>query len=214
MRWTCSGVYTGTMAESPTSAPAGAVGTRVSYEEFLRDYEGYKAEWVEGWVFPMSPVSRAHQQLGRFLITLLGLYVDHHQLGEIFYERFQMRLADVGREPDLVFVETAHIERVHDTYLEGPADLVVEIVSPESQTRDRGQKFFEYEAAGVREYWIADPGRRAVEFYVLEDGALRPRLPDADGVYHSTVVDGFWLRESWLWNLPDPLAVAAELGLR
>jgi Uma2 family endonuclease len=90
----------------------------------------------------------------------------------------------------------------------------VEIVSPESRRRDRGEKFFEYERGGVREFWLIDPERRAVEFYVLIDGRFEPRLPDADGMYHSTVVDGFWLRVEWLWTTPDVLDVAAELGLR
>lgn len=202
------------MAESPTSAPAGAVGTHVSYEDFLRDHMDEKAEWVDGWVYPMSPANRAHQRLGLFLATLLSLYVERREMGEVFYERFQMRLADSGREPDLMFVTTGHLDRVHETYLDGPADLVVEIVSPESQVRDRGQKFFEYEAGGVLEYWLLDPDRKAAEFHILEDGTLRPRLPDEDGIYRSDVVEGFWLRVDWLWELPDLLETASELGLR
>jgi Uma2 family endonuclease len=173
-----------------------------------------KAEWVDGWVYPMSPANRAHQRLGLFLATLLSLYVERREMGEVFYERFQMRLADSGREPDLMFVTTGHLDRVHETYLDGPADLVVEIVSPESQVRDRGQKFFEYEAGGVLEYWLLDPDRKAAEFHILEDGTLRPRLPDEDGIYRSDVVEGFWLRVDWLWELPDLLETASELGLR
>ena len=46
------------------------------------------------------------------------------------------------------------LDRVHRTYLDGPADLVVEIVSPESAGRDRGEKYYEYEAAGIPEYWL------------------------------------------------------------
>jgi Uma2 family endonuclease len=45
--------------------------------------------------------------------------------------------------------------------------LIVEIISPESSGRDRGEKFYEYEMAGVREYWLIDPQREQVEFYEL-----------------------------------------------
>jgi Uma2 family endonuclease len=142
------------------------------------------------------------------------MYVQRRDLGTVRYEKFQMRLETTGREPDVLFVAAEHRERLHETYLEGGADLAVEIVSPESRRRDRGEKFFEYERGGVREFWLIDPERRAVEFYVLIDGRFEPRLPDADGMYHSTVVDGFWLRVEWLWTTPDVLDVAAELGLR
>jgi Uma2 family endonuclease len=202
------------MAESPTSAPAGAVGERTTYEEFLRCFEGESAEWVDGWVYPMSPVGGAHQDVGLFLASVLSMYVQRRDLGTVRYEKFQMRLETTGREPDVLFVAAEHRERLHETYLEGGADLAVEIVSPESRRRDRGEKFFEYERGGVREFWLIDPERRAVEFYVLIDGRFEPRLPDADGMYHSTVVDGFWLRVEWLWTTPDVLDVAAELGLR
>lgn len=202
------------MAESPTSAPPGAVGERISYDEFLRAYEGEKAEWVDGWVYPMSPVGRSHQEVGLFLITVLGASVRQKDLGELFYEKFQMRLPESGREPDILFVSAEHADRLHETYLDGPADLAIEIVSPESRVRDRGVKFYEYEQAGVGEYWLVDPERKSAEFHVLMNGRFVARLPDDDGIFRSKAVPGFWLPVDWLWSPPDPLKAAAELGLR
>jgi Uma2 family endonuclease len=203
------------MAESPSSVPAGAVGERVSYDEFLRLHMDEQAEWVEGWVYPMSPVGRQHQELSVFLASTLHPYVRRRGLGQVFLETFQMRLDESGREPDLVFVAGEHLGRVHDTYLDGPADLAIEIVSPESRVRDRGQKFFEYERAGIREYWILDPERQSAEFYELSaGGTYLPRLPDDQGIYRSVTVEGFWVRTEWLWDPPDPLDALAEIGLR
>jgi Uma2 family endonuclease len=119
-----------------------------------------------------------------------------------------MRLPEVpsGREPDVLFVRTEHLDRVKPTYLDGPADLVIEITSPESIGRDRGDKFIEYERAGVAEYWLIDPERRRAEFYRLDaQGLYRLCEPDAQGVYRSQVVEGFWLRVEWLWQEPLPL---------
>ena len=48
---------------------------------------------------------------------------------------------------------TEHLDRLTDSHLSGPADLAVEIVSPDSLGRDRGDKFAEYGAAGIPEYW-------------------------------------------------------------
>ena len=85
-----------------------------------------------------------------------------------------------------------------------------------SVSRVRSDKFYEYPAAGVREYWIIDPrpGKERADFWVLdEDGRYRPVPIDEDGIYHSTVLSGFQLRPAWLWHeeLPDPLRTFAEI---
>ena len=86
--------------------------------------------------------------------------------------------------------------------VDGPAGPVT---SPESVHRDRGEKFLEYETAGVREYWLVDPLRREGVFYQLgEDGRYHPSPIDADGWYHSLVLPGFRLRVGWLWQRPLP----------
>ncbi|MFQ5793902.1 MAG: Uma2 family endonuclease [Candidatus Bipolaricaulia bacterium] len=46
----------------------------------------------------------------------------------------------------------------------------IEIISPESRLRDRGEKFAEYEMGGVQEYWLLDPEEKRVDFYMLRDG--------------------------------------------
>src|SRR5947207_3233299 len=92
-----------------------------------------------------------------------------------------------GPEPDLLFVSREREHLLTRTYLDGPADLAIEIISPDSIDRDRRDKFAEYEAAGVREYWLFDPDRETAEFYELDaDG--RYHLADAeDGIYYSKV---------------------------
>ena len=134
-------------------------------------------------------------------------------IGEVFSAPFLMRLPTrpSGREPDLLFVATEHLDRVQPIYLDGPADLVVEVVSPESDERDRGAKFVEYEAAGIPEYWLVDPLRQESAFFQRgADGHYHPAPIDADGIYWSAVLPGFWLRVGWLWQRPLP-AIAAVL---
>jgi Uma2 family endonuclease len=91
----------------------------------------------------------------------------------------------------------------------------VEIVSPESRLRDRGEKFAEYELGGVREYWIIDPDLRRADFYRLDsEGRYRLVEPDAEGAYRSGVIPGFWLLVEWLWQepLPSSVRVVAEIA--
>jgi Uma2 family endonuclease len=94
-------------------------------------------------------------------VTLLNIYVTARTLGVIFTAPYQMRLHQPprGREPDILFVAQSNLGRITKQYLDGPADLVIEVISPEISGRDRGDKFYEYETAGVREYWLIDPQR-------------------------------------------------------
>lgn len=188
---------------------------KMTYEEFLAwADEDTLAEWVDGEVVMTSPASDRHQDLVRFLIAVLGIYVETHALGVIRPAPFQMKLARSGREPDLLFVARKNLDRLKESHLEGPADLVVEIISPESVGRDRGDKFYEYEQGGIPEYWLIDPQTKRVEFYRLTPGGqyqLTP--PDAEGVYRSALLPGFWLSVKWLWQepLPSPIRTLADI---
>ncbi len=179
----------------------------LSYDEFLEQCDGQHVEWVNREVVPMSPVSNLHQKLGVHLLSLLQFYATERKLGEVRYEPFQMKTGPhlPGRSPDIFFVANANLGRLKKTFLDGPADLVVEIISPESRARDRGDKFYEYEQGGVPEYWLLDPVREQAEFYQLgADGIYRPVALDAQGRYHSAALPGLWLQADWLWETPLP----------
>ena len=179
-----------------------------SWEEFLAwAPETWRAEWVAGEIIEMPPSNIEDLDTSSFLLTSLMLYCQRHGLGRCFHAGALVKLAQKpsGREPDLVFVRREHVDRIKPTFVDGPADLVVEIVSPDSVTRDYREKLAEYEAAGIPEYWIVDPRRSEARFYQLgEDGRYGLASVDEDGFYTSQAVDGFRLRVSWLWQRPLP----------
>ncbi len=193
---------------------------KMSYEEFLAwADEDVHAEWVNGEVIAFMPPDTLHQRIALFLVELLDLFAQFFRLGKVLPAPFEMRATPDGpaREPDVVFIATDHLDRLTVRRLQGPADLVIEILSDESVTRDRVDKLYEYEEAGVHEYWIIDPRprRQRAEFYVRDErGQFQPALPDRERVYRSTVVPGFWLRVDWLWaeELPDVLFAFAEIA--
>jgi Uma2 family endonuclease len=195
----------------------GPLPLRMSYDDFLAwADEDTLAEWDNGEVIMASPASDRHQDLEGFLLVVLRVFVECKQLGYVRDAPFQMKLASSGREPDILFVSQAHRDRLKATHLDGPADLVIEIISLESIERDRGTKFVEYEAAGIPEYWLIDPLRNWAEFYRLdENGCYNPAFSGRHGVYASPLLPGFDLRVDWLWQQPLPpvLDVLRELRL-
>ncbi|MCC7365691.1 MAG: Uma2 family endonuclease [Dehalococcoidia bacterium] len=193
------------------SEPPATGARRVTYEEFLCGDFPAHSEWVDGEVVPMVGVSGLHNEMGAFLIELLRGFLQATNIGRLRYEPFQMKPApdQPGRSPDLMVILNEHLHRLHDLYLEGAADVVVEIVSPGTEAVDRGTKFYEYEAGGVPEYWLIDPHRETAEFFVRDDaGHYRPTTLEGT-VFRSTVLPGFWLRTEWLWQRP---ATAGLLG--
>ncbi len=202
--------------ETPEAATAAAVPERISFADYLRRYdsiEGVRSEWNAGVVEVYTMSSNfTHNELLSFLQTLLRIYLDLKSLGRLVLAGVPMYVGDdqPAREPDLMVLLAAHLDRLTPKYVNGAADVAVEIVSPESDERDRGKKFLEYEAAGVPEYWLIDPIRRQVTFYLRgEDGHYQSAVADAQGRYASRILPGFVLDPAWLWH--DLLPGGAEI---
>lgn len=192
---------------------------RLTYEQFLAEYPDVYAEFDDGEILTSMTVSRSHSEARQWLAAVLESYVSEKNLGRVYGEPFQMKLdfgqSVKGREPDIFFVSNPRLGLVTEAYLDGPADLAVEIVSKESRRRDRVVKFEEYAKAGVTEYWLIDPEDRKIEFFELTaQGGYRPIGLDS-GIYRSRVIDGFWLDPNWLWLEPRPsvLEIARKFGL-
>ena len=180
----------------------------MSYEQFLEwNFQDRHVEWVDGEVVMMAPVSGEHSDVGLFLLRAMGGFVEARDLGVIRYEPFNMKTGPglPGRSPDILFVAKKNLARLKKNYLKGPADVVVEIVSPSSRGVDRGDKYYEYEKGGVREYWLIDPERERAEFYRLgADKRFEMMDLNGDEIFRSAVLKGLWLRVGWLWQRPLP----------
>jgi len=195
---------------------------RMTEEQFVHWCdEDTRAEWVDGEVIMMSPVSTEHTRLVRFLTSILEGFAEHHDLGEVFGPESQIRLPETPsrRVPDLYFISKARQGLIQKNHFDGPPDLCIDIVSPDSLARDWREKYLEYEAAGVKEYWVIDPASQHVEVYVLteqKDGPAKyRRLPEQEGAIVSTVLTGLRLPVEWLWpeTRPKMLEAIEKLGL-
>lgn len=196
------------------------VAPKLKYEEFLREFEGRYAEFVDNEVIEPMSVTQRHDDLTGFLIALLRIFIEERKLGKIKGEPYQMKMVIddniKGREPDIFFISNDHLDKIGEQYFDGAADLVIEVVSPDSVIRDTQDKFEEYEAAGVSEYWIIDPNRRTANFYGYgENRRYRMLQLTADGRFDSRVIEGLWIDTNWLWQeeLPGVLHVLKQWGI-
>ena len=87
---------------------------------------------------------------------------------EVFAAPVDVYLEGGVVQPDLVVV--CDPAKKSERGIEGAPDLVVEILSPSTASRDLTRKWWLYEAAGIPEYLIVDPGERIGKLLRLEAG--------------------------------------------
>jgi len=174
-------------------------------EEFPQ--EG-RIDYVAGCIeVDMSPEDlHTHGKLKTELVIVLGQRVKQGQLGELYTDstRVSCPEAELSAEPDLVFVSDASLDdgRVGlvpkaggapDRYieLEGPPDLVVEIVSDASARKDTERLPTAYHRAGVQEFWLVDARGRDLLFRIHRRGpaGYEPVETDTEGYQYSAVLD-------------------------
>ena len=215
------------MATAPTLQAGESRPLTAAFEMSIEEYRAASfdgvAEWVDGCVEVDMSVGKPHFLAVDFLQRFLNGYLLVQPLGRLLAEPFGMRASAGGnvRLPDLFFVTNDHMERFGEDQLDGPADLCIEVVSPGSFAKDYQTKFFEYQANGVREYWIINPNSAPehAEFHVLAPDPVhrghltfRPVPIDDDGIYRSSVIEGLWIRVGWLWDRDaDPQQCLAEV---
>jgi len=139
-------------------------------EDYWNLPEGQRAELIDGKLYAMTPPSFIHQKL----IQQLGRIIGNHIFTkkgecEVIPAPFAVNLnADdkIWVEPDISII--CDKSKISDRGCKGAPDWIVEIVSPSSTRMDYSVKLFKYRTAGVREYWIINPIKKAVQTYVFE----------------------------------------------
>jgi len=178
----------------------------LTYDDLVlipEEREGDRHELIDGGsIVNPSPVP-LHDAAVVWLVINVGGPVVAAGHGQVFV-RVDVRLApgQVGVS-DFLFIARDRLAIVGATVVDGAPDLVVEVLSPPTRTRDLGAKLALYERFGVREYWTVDLERRNLTSRVRVDGRYR-ELPLAVGLLRSTVVPGLTI---------DPAEFFAGIGL-
>jgi len=206
------------MADQTTISPETQVGlaasqhslivaTDVSADDYMEHYAEQRCEWVKGVVYQVAPATLSHNLIIDYLYDLLRYYFRNTHIGKVVRSPFVMRLDDVEsrREPDLFVVLNTNTNPMTETYIDGPADIAIEIVSPGSISTDYGAKFEEYEKGGVPEYWIFDWVREVAFFYRLNEEKLyKLQSLDEDQNYRTPLLPELVLHIPTLWQEEPP----------
>ena len=172
---------------------------RFTYGDYLRWPEEERWELIEGVAHDMSPApSRTHQRISLELAVRLRDYFRGRSC-ELYYAPFDVRLP-IGDEtdedietvvqPDIVVV--CDRSKLDERGCRGAPDLVVEILSPHTASKDLKKKLSLYEKHRVRQYWIVQPEHKVVLVFSLgADGRYgRPDVYAAADKMESTLFDG------------------------
>jgi Uma2 family endonuclease len=189
----------------------------VPEEIYMRDYAGEFCEWVDGTVIKMSPVHDKHDLICRYLGHLLDAYFELKPIGQLRAEPFVMRYVFEiegekkrrNREPDVQLILDENPNTLMPTYMDGAADIVIEVVSQESIERDYGEKLYEYEQIGVREYWIIDPLKKEARFYRINEKKAYI-LQEIEDEYTSPLLPRLNIHVPIFWR--DHLPKTIEVG--
>jgi len=137
------------------SEPERIVLTYQDLQDLPEDRNRY--EIYEGELAVTAAPTPRHQAVVRRLLVLLDGYVSAHDLGEVFDAPIDVKLSDISVvEPDLVYIAKSRQEIIGERFIEGPPDLVVEVLSPSTASRDRRAKRALYAHHGVPHYWLFD----------------------------------------------------------
>jgi Uma2 family endonuclease len=145
--------------------------TKLTYADFVQfPDDGLRHEIIEGEHFvTASPLTR-HQRILLNLSYLIQGHLESHPIGEMYFAPVDVLLSEFNiLVPDLIYIskQRAHILTLQN--VQGAPDLVVEILSPSTSSRDRRLKRDVYERTGVQEYWIVDPDTDSITVYRRAD---------------------------------------------
>ena len=156
--------------------------------------EGKRAELIDGQIYYMSPPNRTHQKILNYLTTEINLYIRSKKgTCEVYPAPFAVFLnkdTNTYVEPDISVI--CDTDKLDDKGCHGAPDWVIEIVSPSTRYMDYGTKLFQYQAAGVQEYWIADYSKNRITVWNLVQNTINEfSFSDSvkAGIYEDCFID-------------------------
>jgi Uma2 family endonuclease len=173
-------------------------GRRMSLADFdhAEVQEGHRYELGRGVIIVSDVPNPPHFAQYNAIRRQLGIY-DAAQPGRIHSigggGECKILLADLEseRHPDLLVYKTPPPAADEEVWAMWVPEIVIEIVSADSEQRDYVDKRDEYLRFGVQEYWIVDARREQVLVLRRSGGRWAERVLGANDVYRTRQLPGF-----------------------
>ncbi|MEW6381383.1 MAG: Uma2 family endonuclease [bacterium] len=172
---------------------------RYTYGDYISWPDEERWELIDGVPLDMSPApSRRHQVILRELLGQFWSFLQDRPC-EVYSAPFDVRLPKADEkdediqtvvQPDILVV--CDRNKLDDRGCRGVPDLIIEIVSPYTASKDMKEKFSLYERHGVREYWLVYPEEKIVMVFILgENGEYgKPRTYSGQDTIEVSFLEG------------------------
>ena len=151
------------------------VGPRIKFtvKDYMTTPNDRRFQLLDGELISAPSPTNRHQTIVLALANVLSPIVLERHLGKIWIAPFDVVLSehDVA-QPDILFVSGPRSHIITEANIQGPPDLVVEVLSPGTEDYDRGYKRILYSRHGVKEYWLVDPAAETVEVLTQQTEGL------------------------------------------
>ncbi len=132
--------------------------------------DGQRAELMDGKLYDKALPYPIHQELVMELSATIRQYIKEHSgTCKVYPAPLAVNLTandKIWVEPDISVI--CDKNKLSERGCEGAPDWIIEIVSPSTARIDYSVKLFKYRTARVREYWIVNPMKEAVQTYIFE----------------------------------------------
>ena len=130
--------------------------------------EPKRREIINGKIYLMAGATDNHIEAVGNLFFIFKNYLRGKKC-RVFGENYQVRFDKESREilPDIKIV--CDPNKIKRTHILGAPDLIIEVLSENTENRDKGEKKDLYEKYGVKEYWLVDTNSKKIEVYLLKN---------------------------------------------
>ena len=153
---------------------------KFTYQDYLNTSEDKRYELLDGDLVTIATPGELHQSVSAQLGWRLVQFASENNSGRVYHAPFDVVLSDTDVvQPDLLFISNERDHIITPENIQGAPDLVVEILSSSTATRDRTFKRTLYARHGVKEYWMVDTTEKDITVLLL--GVRGLEVADAYG---------------------------------